>query len=1669
MSTHITMTGNHVNPIVRRGRMVLSDLDQIKKNERDRRRRLRLEQVRQQSKEISNRLLERAKKIAREELSKLEKDGKSELRQMHNRKIMDIQRKYQEDLEDIGQAHASAALQPDTDAIIEEEAKKNRIVALKRGKDAAERMRETKQTDDAEAAYQERLRRVREAENVRATMIARLLKQSSEENDGIEGNPTQSANRESATYDEAPTPKRKDKKALPKKSPIRTRKSNLQKALSPKPGPSGLQQQKSAVQSQPELSSKKQADKFISDRIERVEEASDDQVPRRTVPTMSIIPTKQPNKTTAKYNSEDYMQNTSENTTSSDVNSSSSSSSDDSSYFSDAVEQITSYSKIPRPPPVLTENKVRSQYDHNIRQRPSAMVERVDIINEPSAMEVAHAMRNAENADTHISKNHKLSAAQCQRGKDAILRERVRRDYQALLQNLEHLAQEERKLKASQIQSVKEDPYTLLHQRNKYHKEHQRRLNRATKNVLCTDSAPTRCSHLVERVITLPTQKKESDVPHSTWQNPYLVEEQADVCYTPLDKDSEMLSREEQILDMLKKVERQKRLLLQEFGASLPDNIFNVSMRSVCEGRTPRTKATEKVYTTKPLSPEIKVINMSNSDECISKSCKAKNSDKLPTKKIEIAVQTAPEKIRSSAENKGIQVKLPQERDVHPAHPSKEAATRVPHPIEPIVTIITPEADKSSISNNRNNRNNSNNDNSGNNASSDSNGNSSNVSNDSNASNGNGSNVSNDSNASNGNNGSNGSNNSSCSEISGMIIEVGKKEVIVTPKKRKSSVRASKRPSPRIYQKIRSTPVSSKGTSPMKKCSKTQPGIRQTPQKKRRCLDTPDTATRRVNIHISRSDQVGDETDPSQETRVSIDASAESSQTLSGVNGDYAILGTPYWIRTRTKKWIRVRDTSDTSTSYASPPPIRPRSALDALANVTPILELLDSPAPEELRRQQRDVSPVSTPETPSPRTMMMPSNIPHRDRVSRMLRFNMNDSQTNDSVVISTQDQSTLTEPSDVCQRSETSRLISATSQQPESKLCICKNPECKLLHMKLDDIQDYALKNCPEILKKYEELQNLCSERIASLTDLIEKVRNEQKDMDFSLISPNDETSLMQLPTPKRTGNDTEAIRRLIDSIETIHAQLARTLLESQRIMQGSETVSKDETSCDAEIQAITSTPRSKLVDTVKAQKSKVVEGKAKPKIISNEKVNIQLNRFKMQQKPQATTSTTKTTERNSWPPCTLPLYEEEIIEKLSKEILEQSKNLDKASIALAALKENDETQHKMSSFKNLNMKQSALLEQEKDNNVARKLISTAETMKENSFIPILTDIPKILRNHGIVSSMNRPKPPVTLLNGLYRPELESSGHELSTIVEFDTTDTANKTSKSPVKSKPSVHVAPLPVQQNQHFSKISADSSSGMKHSIEKLPFVQKSQETTAICNSPEKLKSVTDCITETKIEAEQEDIFEKSNKQLQCNTTTDEPVSQVKDKLGSSISTDLNNPHKESKHKTTSTSVYSFSGLSGISEMTSSPSSNMLKHNSSPEEMETALKKLGLGWAVTTLKKTREASALSSSSNSDVTPINTARKMISPTKKHHDSNGFPDISDVSSISIKEASKSTEQAVLLKGRTSTPKFQNSNSNSERSSTTNTSESVQDPSDSLTVPNVSLTKSDNKQLQSP
>lgn len=315
------------------------------------------------------------------------------------------------------------------------------------------------------------------------------------------------------------------------------------------------------------------------------------------------------------------------------------------------------------------------------------------------------------------------------------------------------------------------------------------------------------------------------------------------------------------------------------------------------------------------------------------------------------------------------------------------------------------------------------------------------------------------------------------------------------------------------------------------------------------------------------------------------------------------------------------------------------------------------------------------------------------------------------------------------------------------------------------------------------------------------------------------------------------------------------------------------------------------------------------------------------------------------------------------------------------------------------------------------------------------------------------------MSLLSGPYRTELESSGHELSTIIEFDTPDTINK-SQNNVRSPSSV-------------KKIAEIQSNAIKPPEDVLLLNLRNQHLDEACNpsttqlssmaTTQKIKKSEMFIDSVKMSQsgkgkKMENVIQEiNNTKLQYNIANQESL-----QMEESTGTDLPNKQYMNRDKITSTSSNSFSELSGISQIASTPSSTILKYASSPEEMETALKKLGLGWAITTLKKTREASALSSSSNSDVTPINTAKR-ISPVKKQFDNKyGLPDISDVSSISIKEASKSTEQAVLLKGRTSTPKMQNSNSNSigTNSSNTNMSENFQETNNGLTIPNISLTK---------
>lgn len=91
--------------------------------------------------------MKRTKCIAKEELKKLENNDKLSLKQIYNGKIMEVQQKYQEDMADIGQAHTSAALEPDYDALIKEKQRKNKIAALKRGKEARKQIKNTQQVN----------------------------------------------------------------------------------------------------------------------------------------------------------------------------------------------------------------------------------------------------------------------------------------------------------------------------------------------------------------------------------------------------------------------------------------------------------------------------------------------------------------------------------------------------------------------------------------------------------------------------------------------------------------------------------------------------------------------------------------------------------------------------------------------------------------------------------------------------------------------------------------------------------------------------------------------------------------------------------------------------------------------------------------------------------------------------------------------------------------------------------------------------------------------------------------------------------------------------------------------------------------------------------------------------------------------------------------------------------------------------------------------------------------------------------------------------------------------------------------------------------------------------------------------------------------------------------
>ncbi|XP_053995693.1 uncharacterized protein LOC128885615 isoform X1 [Hylaeus anthracinus] len=1605
MSINVTVNGNPLS--IRRGRMVLSDLDQIKKNERDRRRRLRLEQVRQQSKEISDRLLERAKNIAKQELRKLENNDKLPLKQIHNGKIMEIQQKYQEDMADIGQAHVSAIAEPDHTAIIQEKERRNKLTASKRGKEAMRQINNLQHKETMQQLHQERLRQVRELENLRSTMIAKIPQDAIPEKSTIQ-----------VEIDEENRPckstKKKPRKNCFRKSPGKITKSYIKvvtsdfKTCSPRLVSKSktarvvpkktvtVTKEQSVVNSVAEPSTLKTA--VPTNTAEQVVHAHESEYrnnSQNAVPVSNATSTEVDK--SPRYNPEDYVQSTSDSTITTYSDDSSSLCSDDSPYSADADAQSVCVK--PQKYVSCSANDKVQLYDHskhqyNMYNKPVGVVEKIHVWNEPSAIDLAKGTKEAETVETHLAENRKSGAQK--RGDDAVLRERVRRDYQALVQNLNHLVSEERKLKASQIERYPEDVYTQEERRKILRDQHKKKLNRSVKTLVneeCFEQCP---SYPMERQITLPPRGNDKSIDTgAVWEDQYLNEctETSKSSHTKC-KETEN-SREEQILDMLKKVERQKKLLLQEFGADLPDNVFNATMKPLFEKEKATKGQSSICHNTdiqQPLSPELKVISCCDEDM---KKDKVVENGNTSVKKVEIAVQTSTGSEQDVAQDKSIQVELIQEKNSESNDIDTEISTTKHIPIEPKVTVITPAADSSELTS---------------------------------------------------------------STVTDTINDIDQQSPTLSHQNEKQDTKTMKHVPPKTFQKSSVVSVS-KTPSPAKKYSRTLSRSRCSSIKKTSNSAT-DTPSKKIKIYVNKSG-FNIKVDPPQAAEVAVDVSTQSSQ-IHSTGTQEQTTSKLFCVQSQAKR-VKTKDISDTSTSFASPPPIKPRDILEALSNNMSIFEMLDSSTNESMRFLKRDISPVSTPETPSPRTMRMPSNIPHLAKINRMLRYASIDSQENGTSVMSStkNDHSSSTNLSSSRRNGHSSpeQMISRSKQSADlQELCSCENPECKLMHSEFDNIRNYALKNCPQILQKYEDLQTLCAERIVSLTNLIEKVRSEQKGVELSVISAGDETSLMQLPPPKVIPNDLQSVRNLVENIEAIHNQLAKTLIETQRIVKNN-TVLKEDSNQFKEIDVVTQTTEKSSKNVTHHMEPEAVtqKAKSKPKIINEERVNIRLDGYKILYKPQA--STAIPSESNSQ--HTSNFHDEEVIEKLSKEILEQSKSFKNNLIATRDTDSSPINHTVPASTDTIDSKNNPSSRTQKTN-VATQEDSNKKLNRNKEFVPLLADIPKISRTTENVFTNGRSKPPVSLLSGLYRTEIESSGHELSTIIEFDTPDTVNKShnnvkspfsmqktaatqvTKSTSITKPPEHAVPSLHIRDQHFkqsynlatSKVSTMVSS---HTVEQ---TGTRLDSSKIPTNTGGRNEVTNDNKEKKDSSQ----VETNNKKLPCDTANYELFQPA-----SGTNTNPNEQEPNNKDKITSTSSNSFSGLSGISQITSTPSSDMLKYASSPEEMEIALKKLGLGWAITTLKKTREASALSSSSNSDDrTPINTAKRIISPIKKQLENNyGLPDFSDVSSISIKEASKSTEQAVLLKGRTSTPKLQNSNSNSERTNSTssNISEHFQNP----------------------
>ncbi|VEN44625.1 unnamed protein product [Callosobruchus maculatus] len=171
MSINVTVTGNPVN--IKRGKMVTADPNYNQK-EFERRRIMRLEQVRQQSKDIAEDVRNKVRMEKERQMKQIEEEGKQKLKNWQNRKLLELQTQFQEALKELGSGCKEAEIQDEIEEQIEQD-EQNKKNAKVRAEAAFTKLQSEKEQDaKKKSAGVHRKKITREIENARSALVTGL-------------------------------------------------------------------------------------------------------------------------------------------------------------------------------------------------------------------------------------------------------------------------------------------------------------------------------------------------------------------------------------------------------------------------------------------------------------------------------------------------------------------------------------------------------------------------------------------------------------------------------------------------------------------------------------------------------------------------------------------------------------------------------------------------------------------------------------------------------------------------------------------------------------------------------------------------------------------------------------------------------------------------------------------------------------------------------------------------------------------------------------------------------------------------------------------------------------------------------------------------------------------------------------------------------------------------------------------------------------------------------------------------------------------------------------------------------------------------------------------------------------------------------------------------------